>query len=88
MARGNQRDKAREKNLKEQAGKVCLLPQNFKVNPADDSHRKAKTLYVIIEKGPDGVLLNPDTSNPAQNLPEPRMTRLRLCVRSRLLVCQ
>jgi hypothetical protein len=24
MARGNQRDKAREKNLKEQAGKVCL----------------------------------------------------------------
>lgn len=25
MARGNQRDKAREKNLKEQAGKVCSL---------------------------------------------------------------
>lgn len=25
MARGNQRDKAREKNLKEQAGKVCLV---------------------------------------------------------------
>ncbi|KIV86892.1 hypothetical protein PV11_02473 [Exophiala sideris] len=24
MTRGNQRDKAREKNLKEQAGKVCL----------------------------------------------------------------
>lgn len=24
MARGNQRDKAREKNLKEQAGKVCF----------------------------------------------------------------
>jgi hypothetical protein len=28
MARGNQRDKAREKNLKEQAGKVTInLPQ-------------------------------------------------------------
>jgi hypothetical protein len=51
MARGNQRDKAREKNLKEQAGKVRLLPQNSKVNPADDSHRKAKTLYVIFERG-------------------------------------
>jgi hypothetical protein len=25
MARGNQRDKAREKNLKEQAGKVCSV---------------------------------------------------------------
>ena len=25
MARGNQREKAREKNLKEQAGKVCEL---------------------------------------------------------------
>lgn len=25
MARGNQRDKAREKNMKEMAGKVCLL---------------------------------------------------------------
>lgn len=48
MARGNQRDKAREKNLKEQAGKVSLCfaaawPTQI---CADNEDRKARTPYV------------------------------------------
>lgn len=49
MARGNQREKAREKNLKAAAGAVSRIHSLFDATCAlIKKNRKARTLYVVI----------------------------------------
>lgn len=88
MARGNQRDKAREKNLKEQAGKVCLSLIFAATNNgylcrytseeqiADFTNRKARTLYVYPREtgysSLEGSWLTTGCSNPVPNSRAPR----------------
>lgn len=106
MARGNQRDKAREKNLKAAAGQVCIphsLPPAettaydrplalwLRESTFTDKYcRKPRTRYATLHCTDQAVVIpvaNTQASNPARNLPGPRRTRRRLCVRSRRLVC-